>query len=674
MRRLYNYLRTETRRETWGWFLFLSLLGLVLFLVITFSYVQELPNQVNVILIASFVLFFIIEPSIRKRFPYTEANLTVLLLYVFFSHAAWMASHEYQRVMFWLYLLPIFSGGLSFGLVGSVGTAFFNTMLYSLSSIAADPSFELMTPNNLTLLIPLYTVAIVLGFQVEQKIRQERETFQKIAQVTTLRRLRNVSNVEGRADPDLFLGEIFQQIVEVLRPVTAVLVRIRGAQRHIERSINLPAEKQMTEWLNSADLEGDVRILKRVRELPRRMHSAVVVPFRVRDITVTIVLFDRQTEIWFKDEDLEISRAMRDYSILLMENRLIHDDMRQTRDFLDRVLSASQAAVIAVDDKGRIRMANRNALILTGNTSPDALIDKQLCQDVYLFSSKETDPILRCLHLSEEVRIGEGALLRGDHSQVPIQYGTTRFLHGDGTNWVLFTALDISELQRLRAEIARKEHLGIYRRLMAEFAHEIKNPLGGIEGFASLLKKELERDPRLSKLADRVIDGVSSISSTINQFLELSLERQPQKDTRFSLHEVAEKAAAEVSFLADSRGVSVRVLAHNIQMVGSADHFRRALVNILKNAVEACRMGEGRVQMTAAVQNGKINVQISDNGMGIHEEPSRIFDPFYTTKDKGLGLGLPIVQKIVEEEFSGTMQVESPPGGGATVRIVLPAP
>lgn len=584
-----------------------------------------------------------------------------------------MASHDYQKVMFWLYLLPVFSGGLAFGLVGSVGTAFFSTILYYLSSASATPEFDLFTPQNLTLLIPLYTVAIILGFLVEQKIRQERETFQKIAQVTTLRRLRNVSNIEGRADPDFFLGEIFQQMVEVLRPVQAAMVRITDGKRKIERSLNLTPEQPFWDWLETADVEGEVRILKRAREIPKRRYSLLVVPFRIRDISVSIVLADRVNEIWFKDEDLEIARAMRDYSLLLMENRLIHDDMRQTRDFLDRVLTASQAAVFAVDQTGRIRLVNRNALALTGQTSEDALVDKQLCADIYLFANADVDPILRCLHRGEEVRIAEGSLLRGDHTQIPIQYATTRFTHGDGSTWALFTALDISELQRLRAEISRKEHLGIYRRLMAEFAHEIKNPLGGIEGFASLLKKELEREPRLAKLADRVIDGVSTISSTINQFLELSLERQPQKEKKFSLREIAEQAAAEISFLADSRGVAVKVSAPELHLSGAPDHFKRALVNLLKNAVEACRMGEGKVVLRADTRNGKIHIQISDNGTGIHEEPSRVFDPFFTTKDKGLGLGLPIVQKIVEEEFYGALQIESPPGGGATVKIILPA-
>ncbi len=648
------------------------MLGLVLFLLISLSYFQELPPHFNAVIIAALVLFFFIEPSIRKRFPYTEANLTILLLYVFFAHAAWMASIKYSKVMFWLYLLPVFSGGLSFGLVGSVGTAFFITILYTLSSAAADQAFELFTPANLTLLIPLYTAGIILGFQVEQKIRQERETFQKIAQVTTLRRLRNISNIEGRADPELFFGEIFQQMSEVLRPASAALVRLRDSGRSIERAANIDPEQPLSAWIETADLEGEVRILKRGREIPKKTHSILIVPYRVRDISMTLVLADRQNEIWFKDEDLEIARAMRDYSILLMENRLIHDDIRQTRDFLDRVLTASQAAVFAVDSSGAVQLVNRNALLLTGQMTADSLVGKRLCEDLYLFHSRESDPILRCLKQGEEVRIAEGVLLRGDHSQIPIQYATTRFAHGDGSTWVLFTALDISELQRLRAEIARKEHLGIYRRLMAEFAHEIKNPLGGIEGFASLLKKELEKDPRLAKLADRVIDGVTSISSTINQFLELSLERRPQLDRMFKIREVADLAAAEVAFQADSRGCAVRVSASEIPLKGSPDHFKRALVNILKNAIEACRLGEGQVKLAAGLNNDQIQIQISDNGGGIQGEPSRIFDPFYTTKDKGLGLGLPIVQKIVEEEFGGVMKVESPPGGGTTVKILIP--
>jgi len=657
---------------------------LVLTLIITFTYFQELPTHFYILFMSAVVLFFIAEPWIRKRFPYTEANLTVLLMYIFFSHFSVMASHEYQKVMFWLYLFAVFSGGLSFGLVGSVGTTFFITMLYAISAASGTPGFELFTPANLTLIIPLFTVAIILGFLVEQKMRQERETFQKIAQVTTMRRLRNVSTIEGRADADLFFDEIFKQMVDVLRPESAVLIRIKNNLRAVQHAVDLPeghvrplpvvrSGHPFHEWIQSADIEGDVRVLRRQRDIPARCHSVLVVPFRVRENTASIVFFDRHEEIWFKDEDLEIARAIRDYSQLLMENRLIHDDIRQTRDFLDRVLAASQAAVIAVDNTGRIRLVNRTALLLVGHVSAEALLDKRLCEDIFLFSRKDIDPILRCLHLGEEVRIAEGILLRGDHAQIPIQYATTRFVHGDGSTWVLFTALDISELQRLRAEIARKEHLGIYRRLMAEFAHEIKNPLGGIEGFASLLKKELEKEPRLVKLSERVIDGVTSISSTINQFLELSLERQPQKERQFTLGEVADLAAAEISFLAESRGVFVKVTAPDVQLSGSPEHFKRALVNVMKNAIEACRMGEGRVGLSVQRRAGEVLIEIQDNGGGIHGEPSRIFDPFYTTKDKGLGLGLPIVQKIIEEEFSGSLKVESLPGGGTTVRIAIPA-
>ena len=84
--------------------------------------------------------------------------------------------------------------------------------------------------------------------------------------------------------------------------------------------------------------------------------------------------------------------------------------------------------------------------------------------------------------------------------------------------------------------------------------------------------------------------------------------------------------------------------------------------------------GGGRIAVRAEqAAGGWTRISVTDTGAGMPPEVvAKAFDPFYTTKDKGLGLGLPIVQKIVEEEFSGTLQIESPPGGGATVRIVVP--
>lgn len=226
-------------------------------------------------------------------------------------------------------------------------------------------------------------------------------------------------------------------------------------------------------------------------------------------------------------------------------------------------------------------------------------------------------------------------------------------------------------LENMRKGIVRRDrHL---RTMLAGVAHEIRNPLGGIEIFAGLLRDEMDaRDARRSHL-DKIIREVQHLKTIINEFLIYARPRQAVIEP-FSLREALDDVLFLLSPDAEVRGVEVSVeLADPATSVyADLEQIKRALMNLIKNAIQASPE-QARVEIRAQRVQEKIRISIKDFGAGIPPDHLRqIFDPFFTTKGSGAGLGLSIVRSIVEEN-DGEIWVESVPGEKTIFFVVLPA-
>jgi signal transduction histidine kinase len=210
-------------------------------------------------------------------------------------------------------------------------------------------------------------------------------------------------------------------------------------------------------------------------------------------------------------------------------------------------------------------------------------------------------------------------------------------------------------------------------------AHEIRNPLNAISMASQRLQREYlpceqDKSQEFGHLTGVIRDEIRRLNVIIEDFLTFSRSRR--LDLReFSLTEIIEKLVRLMGEEARSRGIALSLKAEPspLMVPMDVDKLQQALINILKNAMESIS-GTGSVDILVERQAGdRALVRIADTGSGLApEEIEKIFNPDYTTKEKGLGLGLPIAHEIVRGH-GGTIRVHSSPGQGTTFEIVLPA-
>lgn len=227
------------------------------------------------------------------------------------------------------------------------------------------------------------------------------------------------------------------------------------------------------------------------------------------------------------------------------------------------------------------------------------------------------------------------------------------------------------ELSEKNRQLERRNRLAALGEMAAGIAHEIRNPLGAIKLYASLLKTDVGDRPVAAQTVDKITNGVGRLESIVSQVLYFTREIRAnpiQCDLAEHIRETIEtararKAESAVAVVADGPASLSATIDPNL--------LAQALLNLLINAMDACgESGTVTVRYAASGQR-RVRITVEDTGPGLPKDViDKVFDPFFTTKDHGTGLGLAIVNRVAEAH-DGSIEARNSQGGGAIFELTI---
>jgi len=348
---------------------------------------------------------------------------------------------------------------------------------------------------------------------------------------------------------------------------------------------------------------------------------------------------------------------------------------------LSCLLESMSDGVVAVDTGAAIRLFNAAAERLSGQSSAQ-LLGQSL--NAWLPNDSRIHELVRQA-LRGERNLGRLKLVvpgKGDAEPRPLVAGVAPVFDKDhAAIGAVLVFQDLGEIQALEGELKRANKLAEIGRLAAVIAHEIRNPLGGIQGFAALLQSDLAAVTPQRKLADAIVNGVQDLEGLVQGLLDYSRPLQLKLESvRLDdlLSELCALVFADPRFNALPIKRRVTIQTARPQLLADRTALRQVFLNLVRNAVEAMetqRAGELRIRIADASLDGfaALCIEIADTGPGLSEKiRGKLFQPFASTKRQGNGLGLPTVAKLAEAH-GGQVNVQDEPGGGTCFRVFLPS-
>jgi len=283
------------------------------------------------------------------------------------------------------------------------------------------------------------------------------------------------------------------------------------------------------------------------------------------------------------------------------------------------------------------------------------------------------------------IRRGEGGFVRSDGSRRWLGAGTSPMLGDDGSMMgAILVFTDLSEVKQLRDKMELKERMTLLGEMSTGIAHELRNPMAVITGYASLLAKRLGQDPEALEAVESMQEEIRGMDDIIREFMNFARPAELNMAV-FDVGPVVEEAVKSAGAAFENQRIRIDIEPGLQPVFGDQVLLRQAFINLIKNGIEAMEGTDGELMVSAhsaGVEEGSeeapakdryVRLDFADQGAGLAEEDmKKIFTPFYTTKTKGTGLGLALVQKILISH-GGRLSVNSVIGKGSTFSVYLPA-
>lgn len=338
--------------------------------------------------------------------------------------------------------------------------------------------------------------------------------------------------------------------------------------------------------------------------------------------------------------------------------------------FLETIFNAIKEGVVVIDRKLKIRYANKSAADMLG------LPEKSKELNISAF--------LRDIDWKRILQEDENEWYRISKQDVKVFYPTPRILsfyivpHEQDNDLATIIMSDISDSKRSYEETKESEKIQMMSILAAGVAHEIGNPLNSLNIHLQLLSRELndmnDKNQEMLELLDVAKSEVKRLDLIITQFLTAIRPTKPIM-AKVDLNELIKYVLNFMKNELLDHNVNVSISLENKlpEISGDANQLKQALFNLIKNSIQAMTTG-GNLNISTVLNVGKDNIKltIKDTGSGISSEKiTHIFEPYFTDKNNGTGLGLMIVDRIIREH-GGELAVESEPGKGTSFILNFP--
>lgn len=332
---------------------------------------------------------------------------------------------------------------------------------------------------------------------------------------------------------------------------------------------------------------------------------------------------------------------------------------------LQTIITHSSQAVLFIDTDGVVTVYNHSAEKILGISSKKVLSHpfwKNFSDALFGFSMKEV------LASKTAPEITHPFLVQKE-GKIEIEVEAI-FIEPAG---LLLSIRDMTEIRSLQMAIARADRMKELGEMVAMVAHEIRNPLGGIKGFASLLERDLKDQPELQTMAHHIVEGTDNLSHLVSTVLNYAKPLKPEIEW-IELNELVKDLSEYI--LADpqlNQQLTINIESTAKKLIAPIDPtlIRSALLNLMVNAIQAMPNG-GTLSLSLRTSNDLAFISIKDTGVGIPEDHiSKLYTPFFTTKPDGNGFGLAEVLKILRVH-GGEIEVSSKVGEGTCFTIKLP--
>lgn len=367
-------------------------------------------------------------------------------------------------------------------------------------------------------------------------------------------------------------------------------------------------------------------------------------------------------------------------------------ELMETYAYQRKLIDSSMDGIVGCDVNDKVVTFNRSMEQMSGHIKDNVLHRMPLAD---LFKPAAVEGLLSALHGPDyggpgRLQLYETFLKHRNGDQLPVQISAAQLEDKGRDEGLVCFVRDLRQLRRLEQEVANQarilhqDKMMSLGRLAASVAHEINNPLSGILNYLRLMIRMLERgthdEAALTKFK-RYLETVTAETERCARIISnlLTFSRKPtDKKAPVSIQELLERCVvlSQHRMALDQINLETRISPETMTVMGDMNQLQQCIINLIFNAIDAMP-GGGRLELAARPCDDRrfIDIRVKDDGCGIGQsEQARIFEPFYTTKEEGFGVGLGLSTTYgIVQHHGGGIQVESAPGKGTTFLIRLPA-